>query len=169
MEKAGVDDIDFSPLEGANLCVLVDPMPDELEGIVSSSPNKYRYRNKETGEIYKGDELFREVNRDDYEQVNLSPEEIAELRAKHGAADWYEWCPEHWGSKWGAYELEVRELGGDGSPVLVEFQTAWDFLKPQIMRKIEIYLYRNFFLSDFYWVGNNPYNDSKKKLEVSHD
>ena len=34
----------------------------------------------------------------------------------------YEWCVEHWGTKWPAYNVCRRDYGGD---VCVTFQTAW--------------------------------------------
>lgn len=75
----------------------------------------------------------------------LSPEEISRLRLwgdleksislgkaarrnlqQHGAADWYEWRLQHWGTKWDAYETALTE---DGS---VRFLTAWERPEPVI-------------------------------------
>ena len=48
--------------------------------------------------------------------------------AKHGFTDWYEWCNEKWGTKWGDCDLEVHSFtkGDDGTAfVSLHFQTAW--------------------------------------------
>lgn len=46
-------------------------------------------------------------------------------KKKYGSATWYEWCPEHWGTKWNAmetsFDLEERKLS---------FTTAWAAPEP---------------------------------------
>lgn len=45
---------------------------------------------------------------------------------KYGAATWYDWARENWGSKWNAYQTERLE---DNT---IEFNTAWSNVKPVI-------------------------------------
>jgi len=41
---------------------------------------------------------------------------------KEGRADWHNWQSKHWGTKWDAYETEVRR---DGTSITYDFCTAW--------------------------------------------
>lgn len=45
-----------------------------------------------------------------------------------GAASWYEWNQEHWGTKWNAYEYAERSR--EPGKFVFEFQTAWSIPKP---------------------------------------
>lgn len=40
---------------------------------------------------------------------------------KYGAATWYDWCSEHWGTKWNAYSSGIS----DTDPDALFFLTAW--------------------------------------------
>jgi hypothetical protein len=51
-----------------------------------------------------------------------TPEEQAEIDAT-GAANWYDWANDHWGTKWDAYESE--ELVALDDQLHLRFQTAW--------------------------------------------
>lgn len=42
---------------------------------------------------------------------------------KYGATTWYEWCCDHWGTKWNAYDVTVGKT--DDNEVTFHFQTAW--------------------------------------------
>lgn len=44
----------------------------------------------------------------------------------HGAFTWYEWAPEHWGTKWNAYEIKAVEGG-------IQFDTAWSAPHPVVL------------------------------------
>ena len=59
-----------------------------------------------------------------------------EMTKKYGHADWYGWAVSNWGTKWNAYEVNMRGVqsplellahaGGDGTrEVEYDFQTAW--------------------------------------------
>ena len=55
--------------------------------------------------------------------ARVNPEILAACRSNleiHGAATWYDWSIEHWGTKWSAYSVEARP------PNVVKFQTAWN-------------------------------------------
>ena len=167
LEAKGLDECDFSPLEAStNLCEIVCPTPDALNGIVSSTP-KARYVHKETGEVCKGNNTPRGKDADQYDKVELTDSEVEELRREHGGADWYEWCREHWGTKWGTYELSVTELPGDGSPVLIAFQSAWSPPKPAVMQKITDYLCETYCLKNIKWIGHDPYDHSTEDIPLT--
>ncbi len=52
---------------------------------------------------------------------------------KYGATTWYNWCVEHWGTKWNACESEVK--GED----VVEFETAWSAPVPVVEELSRMY------------------------------
>lgn len=45
-----------------------------------------------------------------------------EFLAKYGAADWYDWSLNNWGTKWPSVNLGVER---EGDTLTTEFQTAW--------------------------------------------
>jgi hypothetical protein len=160
LEKAEKEtsEVDFAPLTGANLCALVKPLPEGLRGIVSSEP-PYRVLHKVTREISMDDHVLYGPDKAQWERVEVSKEEQAKLIQEYGASDWYDWQIANWGTKWGTYSLKVHKMGGDGSPILIEFQSAWGPPDDAMMRLIEEYLSKNFYLANFTWVGHDPSND----------
>ena len=158
------DEQSFKPLVGANLCELSAPLPDELRGI--TSPNHERFVNKVTGEVCKHDDHLN-LDRKEWARVALSRDEVSALRSKYGAANWYDWQNENWGTKWGTYDTKVYELGGDGSPVLIEFQTAWGPPSPEMMGRINAYLRETYRLKNIRWIGHDPFDDSTLDIEVA--
>lgn len=164
-DKYDYDEVDFESLKGANLCELVMPLPDELQGIVVSNP-KCRYAHKITGEISKDCNSPMGKDRDQWERVPLTGDEVEKLIEKYGAADWYDWQQQNWGTKWGTYNTKCHQLGGDGLPVLIEFQTAWAPPSPEMMRKITEYLLEKYFLKVLKWIGHDPYDGSASEIEV---
>ena len=166
LEKLGKDDVDLSPLVGVNLCELVSKLPGELEGIVASNP-PCRYRHKETGEFSTDCNSPLGVGSENWERVDLTDEEVASLRDKYGAANWYEWQSANWGTKWGTYGLKVYKLGGDGKPWLIEFQTAWSPPSPWMMRMIDTYLCDTYCLKSIKWIGHEPYDSTTVDIELA--
>ena len=41
----------------------------------------------------------------------------------YGTANWYHWANQHWGSKWGIYEIEMESE--EPEEITLRFQTAW--------------------------------------------
>jgi hypothetical protein len=161
------DAVDFSTLEGANLCQVLMPMPDGLRGIVAGT-NPCRYRQKKTGkwcDNCNGPEID---DRENWEPVELSPSEVAKLVADYGASNWYDWQCKSWGTKWGIYDLKVHRLGGDGSPVLIEFQSAWGPPNPAMMRRIDDYLCKAYALGHIMWIGHDPGVGRPVEIEVAN-
>lgn len=76
---------------------------------------------------------------------------------------WYDWARENWGTKWGAYDVKAFALGGDASPVVIKFQSAW--VPPKILDKIAEWLMKEFEFERVVWIGFDPYDDSTSILE----
>lgn len=153
-------------LDGVNLCEKVAPIPSELRGIIATC-KPYRYRHKETGEFWVEDCNGPNKDGEKYERVDLTEDERNDLLSKFGAVTWYDWCTKNWGTKWGTYSLKVYKLGGDGSPILIEFQTAWGPPNPEVMAKINAWLQENFGLENQKWIGFDPYDDRTHDIKVA--
>ncbi len=164
--KEDLDEISLEPLVGANLCELINPLPSELDGIIS--PSNQRYVHKTTGEVCR-DSSGPDIDPEAWGRVSLSHDELESLRAKYGATNWYDWQRENWGTKWGTYDLKVHEMGGDGSPILIEFQTAWGPPSPEMMCRINDYLRETYCLTNILWIGHDPANDTTSTIEVASD
>ncbi len=63
----------------------------------------------------------------------------------------YEWCWEHWGTKWNAHRVEVQRPSNRKGEAIVEvhFATAWSPPKPVIRRVGELYTDLTFELQYF--------------------
>lgn len=165
-ENRDIDDIDFEELNGVDLAEKVLKMPEELNGIISGS-QPYRFKHRITGKLWEKDcnGPFLEKDYKDWIQVYLTEEEKSELIKKYGASNWYDWNRINRGTKWGTYGTKFRSLGGDGSPKMIEFQTAWSPVNKVCLEKIEEYLNENYFLTNFYWTYHDPYDGRYGKLE----
>lgn len=71
---------------------------------------------------------------------NETEDELCKLGAQyihnlifHGAATWYDWCIEHWGTKWNAYEN--TQVDSD----TITFETAWSAPAPIIAQLAKMY------------------------------
>jgi hypothetical protein len=142
-QQDNCDEIDFSSLSGVDLCALVSPVPRELTYAVCSTTPHMRY--------------------DDDTQRGLA--ELAEFKRKYGHSNALEWQKANWGTKWGTYRTKVHQLQGDGSPIMIEFVCAWNPPSPEMLRKIESYLYKTYKLQSGTWIGHEPYDNTTKVLE----
>lgn len=121
-------DVDFGP---------VMPMPEDLcltEGRVSSyAMQAHRGENadKLTEMLAKGSFAYKDAMCKNGECKKASTlEELAELGARYaeneakcGAANWYGWCCDNWGTKWNACDTEIEEADRWR---IVRFDTAWN-------------------------------------------
>lgn len=156
LEALGKEEHDFSGLAEKNLCEVVRPMPGALQGIVATSPKTW-WRHKETGAMWVEDCNGPPPDKiGEYHEEKMSKDSERDLISLHGAASWYEWCPENWGTKWGTYEQKVHELGGDGRPVLIEFQSAWSQPSPKVMQLITKHIEETYALRNGKWLTHNP-------------
>ncbi len=161
----------YSPLQKANLCELVDPMPKDLVGITIgiaiNDQGRFRYRNKRTGELWAGEIYSRSYpSSSNWDRVNLTDDEVLELESKYGAADWCEWSLRHWGTSGGTYWTSLTELHGDGYPVLIEFHCAECPPNPETMRKINDYLGREYLITGIKWIGYDPFGVGTFDVEL---
>lgn len=159
LEASGKEEHDFSCLNGLNLCSEVNPLPKELETIVSTTP-LCRYIHKETGEVYQDCNGPMGAELSNWNRVPLTLKEVEELESRFGYANWYDWQSNVWGTKWGTYDLKTYELGGDGRPQLIEFQCAWCAPNAKTMGQITEYIRKKCFVKDIHWIGFNPSNDT---------
>ena len=59
----------------------------------------------------------------DPKQIDLVAQEQAN-KAKHGYANWYDWCVNEWGTKWDVNDEGTAHLNEDGS-LTASFNSAW--------------------------------------------
>lgn len=161
-----VDEVSFASLLDANLCDIIKPLPEELQCIVASNP-PCRYVHKETGAINQDCNGVYGEDANQWKKVDLTEEEASVLLKKYNAVTWYEWQREQWGTKWGTYGTKVHELGGDVSPVLIEFQSAWGPPSAKMMRMIDDYLCKEYCLKNITWIGYDPCDGTTVEIEIA--
>ena len=54
---------------------------------------------------------------------NLTPEETVSRMAQYGALDWYRWCIQNWGSKWGDFSGKL--ICHNDKITVLTFESAW--------------------------------------------
>jgi len=160
------EDFDYSVLDGRNLCEDVLPLPRELQDIVATTPPA-RYRHKVTRQWHQSVNSPTE-HRDDYERVELTSEEMFHLTCKYGAATWWDWCCENWGTKWGTYRTKTTECDGDNTPMLIQFQCAWNPPKPKVMKLINEYIHSKVGVHRMKWMAYDPGDGMTHDVEVDN-
>ena len=79
---------------------------DEKKGIFGTyMPIPKELKNSVSGSVESGIVRIQEEVNGKTEYKDLSAEESAAIFKKHGACNWYDWCIENYGTKWGDYEL----------------------------------------------------------------
>ena len=91
--------------KSGGICRYYKPMPSELEG--TTSPQRVG----------------------DTENCTITESKSAELKHKYGQNNWYDWCHENWGTKWGCYDFEIE----DG---IITYTTAWSPVDELILKKM---------------------------------
>lgn len=96
----------------------IAPLPSELEGTTSPpriiSQKEY---DKQEARIAAGD--LEEHEKQFGVSRGITQEMHDEYIRKYGYADWYGWRNNTWGTKWNAYDQELRDNGD------IKFETAW--------------------------------------------
>lgn len=92
------------------------------------------------------------------------PDGTTERERRGEKTDWYEWANETWGTKWGTYDMRAFELGGDGAPIAIKFQSAWS--APTILSEIAGWLKRVGKFESVEFVGFDPYDNSTRILDA---
>ncbi len=103
------------------------PMPKELRGTISGS-GAIVYQ--EEYDAFMQDTEKIERNRALGLGCPITFEMAAELKAKYGHTNWYDWALENYGTKWGVYDVaeewdECESSDGIESSISIEFQSAW--------------------------------------------
>jgi len=78
--------------------------------------------------------------------------------------DWYGWAKENWGTKWGTYDVKAFAVGGDDSPIVIKFQSAWT--APTILGEIADWLKRVYKFENVAFVGFDPYDGSTRIIDA---
>jgi hypothetical protein len=78
-------------------------------------------------------------------------EELAkQMKDKYGASDWYDWCIQNWGTKWGCCEIDIDEIhkyDDERYIVNISYDTAWAPGDDELRPMFEIWKNLDFFLS----------------------
>ena len=96
------------------LCRYYLPFPKELDGISNGS----------TTIDGKSVRNWRTI---DGNYIPLSEKEVKKLKEKYGATNWYDWCLNNWGTKWGCYEFGMADD-------VIMFTSAWCPIGDNIIR-----------------------------------
>lgn len=102
----------------------IKPMPEELNvesGSMSHNASEWMKADKEgrkriEEDIAEGYGISRN-------EAKARLQRYADNVSKYGCITWYEWCCEHWGTKWDAYE--ISEVSREKRFMQIEFWTAW--------------------------------------------
>lgn len=133
------------------------PKPACLEGIPSSSdvslavealtgktPEELSGKGLEFKDFFPRSKWTAERKANHQKQLdNLSDEQLAmgkraiQAIEECGYFDWYFWCIDHWGTKWGAYSF--RWVSQDLDRLVFLFETAWSVPIPIFKKLAELY------------------------------
>jgi hypothetical protein len=131
----------------SNLCDIVKPKPERTQEIHSgfvTLPDGTTARNWTEQEV-------------DGEVIHTPTDELSSI----------DWAIEHWGTKWGTYDVQAFPLGGDGAPVAIKFQSAWS--PPSCLDEIAEWLKRVGKFNRVVFIGFDPYDHSTTMLGKDSD
>ena len=100
--------------KAGGLCRYYKPFPKQFDDI----------KNGCTTIDGKSVKNWRTINGKD---VPVSEQELKELKEKYGAINWYDWCCDNWGTKWGCYEFGIDDE-------VIAFTSAWSPIGDNIIR-----------------------------------
>ena len=107
-------------LSKVGLCRHYHPMPEELDF--------HKYYNKLNNNEY-GDDWSKFYT----EQKEWIEKQKEANKEKYGHEDWYSWCVNNWGTKWGCYEISLGEH--NENETYLNFTTAWSPIADHILHK----------------------------------
>jgi len=100
------------------------PMPEELEGTRSPANivTEGEYKKIQFDKNFQG-----EPNPMFSDKGAITQAMSDDWKARFGADNWYDWTCNNWGTKLGAYEVQVDEVADDNGVLTIQivFQTAW--------------------------------------------
>lgn len=98
--------------------------------------------------------------------VPMSDDARASAGARERGPDplWYQWAMQNWGTKWGDYNGEFREMHADGAPPIITFNTAWSPPNESCRAKVRDWL-RDRGIVVHLWIGSDPFDDSTSVVE----
>ena len=109
-------------ISNEGLCKYYLPMPEELNITSGGKVNTLR-------KILGSEDGVMPEDLTEY-----TPNEIEEARQSfrnerlYGAKDWYDWCIDNYGTKWGDCDIDVKDT-------VITFETAWSPLRQEIIKK----------------------------------
>lgn len=124
------------------------PMPEELQG--TRSPARIISEAEYKKEQYEKN--FKEEEHPHFRDKGAITKKMSDdWKERFGADNWYDWTTNNWGTKWGAYDVEVGEM--ESLParegfvkVVIRFQTAWSSGAVAIAKLAEVYPTIEFYL-----------------------
>lgn len=101
-------------------------------------PNHCANRLIITGDFKEREKFLSDIKTEDSEfdfnTIVKKPDDIDNYQRSGGIlGGWYGWCIDHWGSKWGAYEIFTEN---DEDELEIMFQTAWNPPNDYFMKKL---------------------------------
>lgn len=97
------------------------PMPPALEGTRSPAPTEPV--NKRFGELLQAGEISEQQYQEYMTEHAVAWQKAQWARTTTGFDNWYDWCNEFWGTKWGDCNSSV--LTHDEQETVITFETAW--------------------------------------------
>lgn len=127
------------------------PIPEELQNTIS--PRLI---------VADEDALRRQIeladDKDEAARRILTRAESERLIAVYGAHDWYDWCIQHWGTKWGDAETRLRR---EGERILhIDFNSAWSPPVEAILHISTLYPTLRFHLR--FWEGGMAFRGVRR-------
>ena len=79
------------------------------------------------GNTIDGKQVKQWIKDDNGKDRSLTEEERSKWLSEYGATNWYDWCIDHWGTKWNAKQTILSQYNNH---IMFEFDTAWSPPEP---------------------------------------
>ncbi len=107
------------------------------------------------GEKFDVDEFNRKKNRNFCAEVMPPPSGM--FGVTYG-----DWLMENWGTAWGTFNNKAYKLGGDLSPIAIEFQCSWLEPRESVMQLIFRKLCADYGFKSIHAIAFDPHDDSTR-------